>query len=148
MLRRKVVEVIKYSDEFLKTYSKDLIQIPLVVRLLTFVRKLYKLKVTFTKNNLFTRDKKICAYCGEKIEEKFLSVDHIIPESRGGLITWENCVTSCMTCNNKKDDRTPNEARMFLKYKPYEPTIGEFTKLKMEQDGLLKFMEELFAEIF
>jgi 5-methylcytosine-specific restriction endonuclease McrA len=146
MIRRQVVEVIKYSDKVITT-CKEKIQIPLIVRLITVVRKVFKNKIQFTKKNLFVRDQYMCAYCAQKFESKQLSVDHILPESRGGPTSWENCVTACVKCNNKKDNKTPREAGMFLKFKPFEPTIAEFVKLKVTQDGLEKFVKEIFDQL-
>ena len=60
------------------------------------------------------------SYCGQK---KNLTIDHIIPKSRGGQNTWENLVTCCSPCNRLKSNRTPEEAKMVLRVKPYEPNI-------------------------
>jgi 5-methylcytosine-specific restriction endonuclease McrA len=72
-----------------------------------------------------------------------LTIDHVIPQSRGGKNSFENCVTSCFDCNNKKGNRTPNEANMYMKRRPYSPTISEFLRLKVKQMGLDKFLKEL-----
>jgi 5-methylcytosine-specific restriction endonuclease McrA len=59
-------------------------------------------------------------YCGSK---KSLTLDHVIPKSKGGMNTWENLVTSCFKCNLKKANRTPEEAKMKMSHKPFVPTI-------------------------
>lgn len=74
---------------------------------------------------LFQRDRRMCAYCGLVYRESELSADHVIPESRGGPWSWTNLVTACRGCNNRKDCRTPEEARMPLLYVPYEPNRHE-----------------------
>ena len=66
---------------------------------------------------ILARDKYTCAYCGGYGD----TVDHVFPESRGGLVTWDNAVASCFDCNNFKADRTPQEAGMKLLFQPYVP---------------------------
>jgi len=75
--------------------------------------------VGLTKHRLFVRDRHICAYCGGLFAESDLTVEHIIPVSRGGKQTWTNIVTACRSCNTRKGNRTPEEARMPLAYVPY-----------------------------
>lgn len=70
---------------------------------------------------LFSRDRDICAYCGERFDRRMLTRDHIVPRARGGKDIWTNVVTACRTCNLRKGCRTPEEARMPLLYVPYEP---------------------------
>lgn len=79
----------------------------------------------FSNRNLFRRDLHTCAYCGKKAADQDLTKDHIKPYSRGGPTSWMNCVTACKKCNNKKDDRTPEEANMMLIYVPYVPDKAE-----------------------
>ena len=78
-----------------------------------------------TRQGLFARDRRTCAYCGNVFEEKLLSKDHIQPASRDGKDTWMNLVTACKACNGRKDDRRPEEAGMPLLYLPYEPNYHE-----------------------
>ena len=78
-----------------------------------------------------SRDVKIyhnfrCAYCGKEFREKDLTIDHVIPSSRGGDDSWENLVPACAPCNHKKADRTPREAGMPLKFKPETPSAKMF----------------------
>lgn len=86
------------------------------------------------------RDRYLCVYCKSNRD---LTIDHVIPASRGGKNSFENCVTACRTCNNKKGNRTPREAKMFLKKQPYAPTISEFFRIKMDQLGMHKLLKEL-----
>lgn len=81
--------------------------------------------VPFNRHQLMRRDRLMCAYCGELFREEDLTVEHIRPESRGGETSWMNCVAACKACNNRKDDRLPEEARMPLLYLPYEPNRHE-----------------------
>lgn len=80
---------------------------------------------SLTNENLFGRDLRICAYCGNEFEPRLLTNDHIVPRSRGGAHSWTNCVTACKRCNNKKDDRLLEEVRMELLYVPYVPSREE-----------------------
>lgn len=79
-----------------------------------------------TNRTLFQRDRNLCLYCGVQFTNNFLTRDHIVPASRGGLSVWENCVTACRDCNQRKDDRTPEEAGMKLIAVPYTPNLAEY----------------------
>lgn len=89
-----------------------------------------KTSPTLSNKTLFVRDRNICAYCGSDCKTSDLTKDHIMPQSRGGKDTWENCVTACYGCNQYKEDRTPEEADMPLLYVPYVPSFNEFLILK------------------
>lgn len=75
--------------------------------------------VGLTKHRLFLRDRQICAYCGTRFPDGELTVEHIVPVSRGGQHHWTNVVTACRSCNTRKGSRLPEEARMPLLYVPY-----------------------------
>jgi hypothetical protein len=75
--------------------------------------------------DLYDRDRYMCAYCGHKFPKSKLSKDHVIPKAQGGKDTWMNLVTACQPCNQRKDDRTPQEAGMELLYVPYKPSKAE-----------------------
>lgn len=75
--------------------------------------------VGLTKHRLFARDRHVCAYCGGHFPELELTVEHILPVSRGGRHEWTNVVTACRSCNTRKGNRRPEEARMPLLYVPY-----------------------------
>jgi hypothetical protein len=79
---------------------------------------------------LFARDRYLCAYCGTKYFASKLTRDHILPRSKGGPDVWENVVTACRGCNQRKDDRTPEQANMKLLYVPYVPSYNETLILK------------------
>lgn len=78
-----------------------------------------------TNKNLFLRDLHTCGYCGRIYREDKLSRDHIVPVSKGGPNAWQNCITSCKTCNREKDDMLLSEAGMVLLYVPYVPSAYE-----------------------
>jgi hypothetical protein len=75
---------------------------------------------------LFHRDRQICAYCAGGFPFGKLTRDHITPFSRGGKDTWMNVVTACRSCNERKSDRTPEQAGMQLVYAPYVPNRAEY----------------------
>lgn len=73
----------------------------------------------YVKNNVFIRDDHTCVYCGYRsVSGKNLTIDHVVPRSRGGNSTYRNCVTACKTCNNFKDCYTPEEAGMRMTHPP------------------------------
>ena len=79
-----------------------------------------------TNRTLFQRDHNLCLYCGRQFPPGELTRDHVFPASRGGESIWENCVTACRSCNQRKDDRTPEEANMKLLAVPYTPNLAEY----------------------
>lgn len=144
LMAKGKVEIVKDSPRIIRSCSGVELKVPAVMRLIKLIRTIYRSSVTFTKKNVLIRDRFKCAYCGASREK--LSIDHIIPKSRGGKMTFENCVAACKPCNLKKGGRTPNEARMYLKVRPYQPTISEFLRLKFENLGIHDILREL--EIF
>jgi ribosomal protein L37E len=97
----------------------------------------FKFRVTkyCEREILYARDAFMCAYCGirhldKRAVEEYLTIDHVMPRSRGGDHTWTNTVTSCSACNHGKADRTPEEAGMQLLYVPYAPNLQEKLLLK------------------
>jgi 5-methylcytosine-specific restriction endonuclease McrA len=77
--------------------------------------------VTFSRRNIFKRDHFTCQYCGRQPGSEELTIDHVLPRSRGGQSTWENCVLACLECNHRKADRTPAQAGMTLRSRPVRP---------------------------
>lgn len=92
-------------------------QYPSVIRLRSYIRVPYK-KVVLSRRNVMRRDDFTCQYCGKRSD---LTIDHVLPKSRGGKDVWENLTTACEKCNVKKGNRTPKEAKMKLASKPYRP---------------------------
>lgn len=120
--------------------------LPRVIRLLKSIRRKYRSGVPFSRENLFVRDGHRCRYCGETGTKASLTFDHVLPESRGGKGVWENAVTACKPCNNRKDSRTPAEAGMLFVdrgFRPYRPTVMEFFVLKLKSEGLEGILKEL-----
>ncbi|HIC55721.1 MAG TPA: HNH endonuclease [Gemmatimonadetes bacterium] len=98
---------------------------PAVIRLVRYVHVPRRFRRQVTNTFLFARDEYSCQYCGKHKKElrgrQFLTRDHIVPLSRGGDNTWENVVTSCSPCNNRKGDRLPREVGLKLLNEPGQP---------------------------
>lgn len=107
------------SDDVIGTVDR-LIKVPRVIIILTFDR-FPKRGVRFNRYNIFTRDRNTCQYCGEHFPRGELSLDHVVPISRGGRTTWSNVICSCVECNKRKGGRLPEEAGMKLRKKPVKP---------------------------
>lgn len=82
--------------------------------IITRYDKVPKRIVQFNRRNLWRRDQHYCQYCGKKPPADEISIDHVVPKSQGGLTVFENTVLACVECNKRKDDRTPEQARMPL----------------------------------
>ncbi len=128
-LRRAIVlvfnrkaEVLESGDETVRSATLDL-DAPSVIRLHRFIRR-PRVRVKLTRREIFARDGYICQYCGEFGGD--LTVDHVIPRSRGGEHTWENVVTACRLCNHRKGGKTLQEARLRLFREPREPSAGRY----------------------
>jgi 5-methylcytosine-specific restriction endonuclease McrA len=80
-----------------------------------------KTSIRFSKSNVFLRDNYTCAYCGDLLEKKECTLDHVLPTSHGGKTTFENCVTACGPCNAGKG----NNKKIKPKFKPHKPDFYE-----------------------
>jgi 5-methylcytosine-specific restriction endonuclease McrA len=78
-------------------------------------------EVRFSRRNIFERDSNTCQYCGRRFSKSDLTLDHVVPRSRGGRDSWENLVLACVNCNVRKGNRTPEEAQIRLVRKPTKP---------------------------
>ena len=85
----------------------------------------FELRPSLTNAKLFARDRNVCAYCGGGFPETELTREHIVPLAQKGRDDWMNLVTACRSCNHRKGNRTPEQARMPLLYAPYVPTLWE-----------------------
>ena len=119
--RRAVVLLLKGKAEQLEHNGRLVYSdfpLPSVIRLRQYIRIPYK-EIPLTRRNILERDRCTCQYCNYRGEQ--LTLDHIIPRSRGGRETWENLVAACVRCNVKKGNRTPKEAGMTLHRLPRRP---------------------------
>jgi 5-methylcytosine-specific restriction endonuclease McrA len=120
LLLREKAELLEVTQQLLRSSNKSM-PVPLVIRLVHYVRLPHR-KVPSTRAAVMLRDAYTCQYCGETPGRQFLTVDHVIPRSRHGAHAWENLVTACTRCNQKKGSLTPEEAGMHLIRKPFEPS--------------------------
>ena len=119
--KRAVVLLIKGKAEQLEhndTFIYQAFPLPSVIRLRYYVKVPYK-EIPLTRRNVLDRDRSTCQYCGYKGDS--LTLDHVIPRSRGGKDSWNNLVAACVSCNINKGNKTPKEALMPLKKEPRKP---------------------------
>ena len=107
------------NDDWIRSVSFE-IQVPRVIRLLGFDR-VPKQTIHLNRRGVLARDNHTCQYCARRFPTHQLSIDHVLPRSRGGRTEWENVVCACVKCNVKKGGRTPREARMKLIAHPVRP---------------------------
>jgi 5-methylcytosine-specific restriction endonuclease McrA len=114
------VDVVAEYSAVVRSPSIEL-PVPAVIRLRRYLRLPYR-GVPFSRRNLLIRDFHRCQYCQLSIGPAELTLDHVLPRSRGGKRTWENLVAACARCNRRKGNRTPKEAGMRLAKRPRIPT--------------------------
>ena len=141
LLLLEKAEALKESDHTVCNADKTYVfKIPLVLKLVYMVKTIYRNKIPYSRRNIFIRDGYSCQYCGTKNR---LSIDHVIPSSKGGKTKFTNCVACCVTCNISKGDRTPTEANMRLRKTPHDPTVMEFLVNKMKNTGAYQFLKDI-----
>ena len=142
LLAKGKVEVLKATEKILQSADRTWeLYIPKVIRLVKLVRSVYKTRVPYSKKNVIYRDKYTCQYCG--IKEKKMTIDHVVPSSKGGKSSFENCVASCKACNSRKGNRLCTQIKMFPKVKAYQPTISEFLSMKLRNLGIDQTLKDL-----
>ena len=131
LLCKGKVEVVKESKRIISNFDKSVtIVLPMIVRVIKFVSRIYKNKVPYSKKGVFTRDRNTCQYCDTVLNTNKCTIDHVIPKAKGGKSSWTNCVTSCSACNNEKGDKDLNDTRFYLNRSPVKPLISDFLRLK------------------
>lgn len=115
----KTVEIVEeYPDRYINTVNWT-VKMPSVVRLIMPVRR--EKAVKFSRHGIYARDNGRCQYCGLRVSKKEMQYEHVTPRAQGGKTCWENIVVACMTCNQKKAGRTPQQAKMHLLSIPVKP---------------------------
>lgn len=114
-----------YKDDAIIGTSNKKFPIPAVTKTKRFFKVCKNDQIVFSRKNIFSRDEYKCQYCGIKFEHKELTYDHVIPKSKWNYdhspTNWTNIVTACVSCNNRKGDRTPTQANMPLLSVPVKP---------------------------
>jgi 5-methylcytosine-specific restriction endonuclease McrA len=127
LILKEKAEVLERGDDVLRSETMR-IDRPEVIRLITFVRvprDIHRRRIT--RKAVLARDGWTCQYCGT--DKHSLTVDHVIPRSRGGESVWENIVASCAPCNRRKGNRLPQEIRMHPKRRPRPPGPTVFIRI-------------------
>ena len=123
LLLKEKAEVIEHGELVLHSANSTMTR-PMVIRLVSYVRvprDTHRRKIT--RRAVFARDDWTCQYCGSRGS---LTVDHVIPRSKGGGSTWENIVASCAPCNRRKGNALPRQAGMELRQQPRTPSPHVF----------------------
>lgn len=147
-IRRAIVLVISGKAEVLEAYAaavtsaRQQFDAPSVIRLVYLIRR-PRPKVKLCRREIFIRDDFTCQYCGSRTND--LTIDHVMPRSRGGPHSWENLVSACRTCNHRKGGKTLAEARLKLRREPVEPRPGRYYTIQRSvnarvNEGWLKFI--------
>jgi 5-methylcytosine-specific restriction endonuclease McrA len=127
LILKQKAEVLEHGDGVLRSETMRLDE-PEVIRLVTYVRvprDIHRRRIT--RKAVLARDGWTCQYCGT--EKPGLTVDHVIPRSRGGESVWENIVASCAACNRRKGNRLPHEIRMHPRSSPRPPGPTVFIRI-------------------
>jgi 5-methylcytosine-specific restriction endonuclease McrA len=119
-------EAVEASPRIIRSPS-TVFTLPAVIRLAVYIRKPFLDRVAFNKKNILRRDGYTCQYCNRRGER--LTVDHVVPRSRGGATSWTNVVAACLRCNLKKGSRFVDEAGMRLLREPVHPKFVFSTHL-------------------
>lgn len=124
--QRAITQYFKSRIEIIDSYEdRDIRSVTFSMKMPSIVRELsrYRRKnaVKFSRENVYARDKGMCQYCRKKISRAIATYDHVVPKGSGGKTKWENIVIACFECNQRKRDRTPDQAGMKLMQKPEKP---------------------------
>jgi 5-methylcytosine-specific restriction endonuclease McrA len=132
-VRRALGLVIHEKAEVLEFYNVPIVSArreflaPSVIRLIYMIRR-PRPRVKLTRREIFIRDDYTCQYCGVRSND--LTIDHIIPRSRGGGHSWDNLVSACRPCNHRKGGKLLQDARMKLRHDPIEPRAGMYYSIE------------------
>jgi 5-methylcytosine-specific restriction endonuclease McrA len=144
-IRRAVVLLLQDKAELVEAAEQRLrarglsLEVPIVIRLVRYIKIPRRLRLPCSRRGVLARDRETCQYCGVQPGRSQLTVDHIMPRSRGGLTTWDNVVAACRECNHRKGGRTPDEANMLLLTTPRQPQFVAFALLgELERHDIWK----------
>lgn len=137
-IRRAIVLVFDGKAEVLEVHTKVLCSpsrifpSPSVIRMVYLIHR-PRPRVKLTRREVFIRDHYTCQYCGRQAHD--LTIDHVVPKSRGGSHAWDNLVSACKSCNHRKGGKSVGEARMKLKRPPAEPRAGAYYTIERRLDA-------------
>jgi len=135
------------EGEMLRTPRLKLL-VPEII-LLTHYNDVPPRRVKFSRRNIFERDRFTCQYCNRRPARSELSIDHVVPRSRGGSTTWSNVVLACTECNARKRDHFPHEAGMHLQRPPREPAWrpGSGFRLAVRRRSWERFVDTAYWDL-
>lgn len=138
---------VKVGDGVIRSQRLMLVAPEVVV--LTGYEGMGQKSVIFSRRNLFKRDRYTCQYCGKQPGPEELTIDHVLPKSKGGKSTWENCALACVACNKVKADRTPEQAAMKLRKLPKKPTWKTLTQVppRERRESWEAFLSRAYWEV-
>ena len=129
-------DVLMFHDNWVVHSATWETQVPSVIMLREYMKT--KSAVRFSRGNVYLRDNGTCQYCGDEVERKLATLDHVHPISKGGKTTWENTVTACGPCNADKADKTHTHKP---KIKPYKPDYYDLVNKRKKEGFKLRFKE-------
>lgn len=129
LLLKEKAEIVEATEAWLHS-ERLAVPMPLVIRLVYYVRIPRRFSLPLSRRTVLARDHYTCQYCNAQPGKAQLTIDHVLPRSRGGETRWENVVTACAACNRRKGDRTPVEATMPLLRQPRRPRYLALTLLE------------------
>ncbi|MBI3287666.1 MAG: HNH endonuclease [Chloroflexi bacterium] len=132
LLLKEKAEVVEATEAQIRSASLSL-DVPLVIRLVYYVRVPHRMPLPLTRRTVMARDHHTCQYCGIQPSKSNLTLDHVTPRSRGGSSAWDNVVTACIPCNQRKGDHTPQEAGLRLLARPERPRYAALVLLGRAQ---------------
>lgn len=118
------------------------VAVPVVIRLLVYVRLPHRWQLPVSRRGVLARDQFTCQYCGAMPGRQALTIDHVVPRSRGGGRSWQNLVAACAPCNRRKGGRLPTEAGLRLMREPFAPRILALALVESgpQQDRWAKYL--------
>jgi 5-methylcytosine-specific restriction endonuclease McrA len=136
--------VIAYSEDGALIGVKRDIPVPSIIQLGRVV-PIHRQRVRFCRKSIFARDEFTCQYCGGEFKSERLTYEHVVPRAQGGKTSWENVVTACIDCNQRKANRTPEQANMKLLSKPAKPTYVMQVKARIDYKQMPKEWAEYWT---
>ena len=129
LLLKEKAQIVEAAEAWLRS-ERLVLPLPLVIRLVYYVRIPRRFSLPLSRRTVLARDQYRCQYCGAQPGKAHLTVDHVVPRSKGGKTCWENVTTACGPCNRRKRNRTPKEAGMPLQRQPRRPRYLALTLLE------------------
>ncbi len=125
---------VEYTDKWVNSATKRF-QLPSVIALYQFIDEKF-FRLPCTRKNIIIRDEYTCQYCGNRFRDEELTVDHIIPRSKGGEQEWDNVAAACIKCNQAKSDYYLKDAPVTLLRPPMKPTFRAMIRLRFKNSNM------------